>query len=103
EIFRGISTERATVTCGTATSTVHVIRVDLATPGLSFTTSGSANGGPGPFTQELPTAFLKRTKTQVAFNANLFTNCCCYDVPANQSVQTNLVGLAISGGQILSQ
>jgi hypothetical protein len=103
EIFRGVLSGSAIATCGTATSTVHLIRVDLATPGLSFTTSGSANGGPGPFTQELPTAFLQRTKTQVAFNANLFTNCCCYDVPANQPVQTNLVGLEISGGQILSQ
>jgi len=101
EIFRGVSTERATVTCGGAASTVHVIRVDLATSGLSFETSGSASGGPGVFNQDLPTAFLQRTKSQVAFNANLFTNCCCYG-SQTAAAQTNLIGLEISGGTILS-
>jgi hypothetical protein len=102
ELFVGVRTATVALTCGTALSTAHVIRVDLRAPGLSFLTSRSASGGPGPFDQELTTDFLQRTHSQVAFNGNLFTNCCCRDVPPNAKVQTNLIGLEISDGKVLS-
>lgn len=102
ELFVGVRTATVALTCGTAVSTAHVVRVDLRAPGLSFLASQSASGGPGPFNQELTTDFLKRTHSQVAFNGNLFTNCCCRYVPPDAAVQTNLIGLEISDGRILS-
>ena len=108
-LFSGVSTSTVTFSCPQpnrppAVSTAHVIRVDLATRGLAFETSGapagtSARAGePAIFDQEIPTSFLHRTRSQVAFNANLFTNCCCYDVAR----KTHLIGLEISGGRMLS-
>jgi hypothetical protein len=107
-LFLGISTETVNMTCNGVSSTAHVVRVDLSVPGLSFETSGpppgtpAVIGEPAVFDQELPTSFLQRTRSQVAFNANLFTNCCCYDVPSSQPAQTHVIGLEISGGRILT-
>jgi hypothetical protein len=112
-LFLGVSELTVALTCpqqqgAPATSTAHVIRVNLGAPGLRFETSGAAGSGAFPvgpsaiFDQELPTAFLKRTNSQVAFNANLFTNCCCDDVPGPGHVQTRLIGLEVSGGKVLS-
>lgn len=102
QLFVGVRSATVAFTCGTAVSTAHVIRVDLRAPGLSFLASQSESGGPGPFAQELTTEFLQRTHSQVAFNGNLFTNCCCRDVPPRATVETNLIGLEISDGRILS-
>jgi hypothetical protein len=102
QLFVGVQGETVALTCGAVVSTAHVIRVDLRAPGLSFLTSRSASGASGPLDQELTTDFLGRTRSQVAFNGNLFTNCCCHHVPSHTIVQTNLIGLAISDGRIMS-
>jgi hypothetical protein len=100
ELFVGIATQTVEITCpmssGPVATTAHVVRVDLSAPGLSFETS-SKNGGTS-FNTELTTAFLQRTNSQVAVNANLFTNCCS----DTKSVSASLCGLEISGGQVLS-
>lgn len=113
-LFLGVVELTVAFTCpqpqgGTATSAAHAIRVNLGAPGLTFETSGAAGSGAFPagpsaiFDQELTTAFLKRTHSQVAFNANLFTNCCCDDVAANAPLEkTYLIGLQVSGGKMLS-
>ena len=87
QLFVGVSTETVAFTCGSVVSTAHVIRVDLRAPGLSFLTSRSADGGPGAFNQELTAGFLQRTHSQVAFNGNLFTNCCCRYVPGGHTLR----------------
>ncbi|HEX9946344.1 MAG TPA: phosphodiester glycosidase family protein [Allosphingosinicella sp.] len=100
-LFVGVTSQSVTVTCpstgGSSKTAAYVVRVDLAAPGLSFETSGGAKDGLEP---ELPTAFLLRTGSQVAFNANLFTLCCSYAPPV--PAETDLCGLEISGGAILS-
>jgi hypothetical protein len=112
-LFVGVSELTIAFTCpqqqGGPTTTAHVIRVDLGAPGLSFETSGAGGSGAFPvgpsaiFDQELTTAFLTRTKSQVAFNANLFTNCCCDYVAAGAVPEkTYLIGLQVSGGTVLS-
>ncbi len=106
QLFVGVSTETVALTCpapsGPANvSTAHVIRIDLGAPGLSFVTSGQGRGGPKQFDLDLPTAFIAHAGVQVAFNANLFTNCCIYE-GSGQPVETELIGLEVSGGKILS-
>jgi hypothetical protein len=100
-LFEGVASKIATVTCpsgtGTSVTEVHVVRVDLNAPGISFETS---SGAKDELKLELPTAFLERTGSQVAFNANLFVNCCSYTPPTPPT--TGLCGLEISGGQTLS-
>lgn len=95
-LFVGIMTQDVTVTCPDSRPVkAHVVAVDVDAPGLSF----EASNGLGPvFQTELPTAFLVRTGSQIAFNANLFVNCCQYD----GSAPTLLQGLEIAGGQIHS-
>jgi hypothetical protein len=105
QLFVGISTETVAFTCGSVVSTAHVIRVDLGAPGLSFATSGPSGGGPGEFVLEPTTSFLQRTGSQVAFNANLFTVCCTDfppTLPPDPKALTQLIGLEISGGRVLS-
>ena len=103
-LFVGVDSRIAAVTCpsgsGTSTTEVHVVRVDLAAPGLSFEASGGARDA---LKLELPTAFLERTGSQVAFNANLFVDCCSYTPPVPpKPTTTDLCGLEISGGKTLS-
>jgi hypothetical protein len=103
-LFVGVASQIVTVTCpsGSAKSTtrVHAVRVDLNAPGLSFEASGGARDN---LKLELPTAFLERTGSQVAFNANLFVNCCSYTPPKPpRPATTALCGLLISGGAVLS-
>lgn len=105
-LFVGVAWQTVTVTCasppriGKSRTRVHVVRVDLTAPGLSFEASGGAKDN---LKLELPTAFLERTGSQVAFNANLFVNCCSYTAPQPpRPATTGLCGLLISGGAILS-
>ncbi|HEX8307869.1 MAG TPA: phosphodiester glycosidase family protein [Allosphingosinicella sp.] len=104
-LFVGIGSQTLAVTCpsgsGKSTTEVHVVRVDLAAPGLTFEASGGARDA---LKLELPTAFLERTGSQVAFNANLFVNCCSYTPPSPpKPATTELCGLEISGGKVLSE
>lgn len=100
QLFTGIVAQTVMITCptsgGPVTTTAHAVRVELSAPGLSFETSLQQGGA--SFETELVTAFLQRTHSQVAFNANLFTNCCS----DTKSVAAALCGHEISGGQVLS-
>ena len=104
-LFRGITTETARITCPAPVhtaaplhSTAEVVRVDLTAPGLSFESSRGTSFN--HFNLQLPTAFLQKTHSQVAVNANLFTRCCTYTPPANP--ETQLLGLEISHGRVYS-
>ena len=98
-VFAGVWTQTFEVTCpGTSANTkAYVVRIDVGMPGIGYETSATQVGT--PFGQELPTAFLARTQTRIAVNANLFTNCCHY-IPT--PLPTALRGLEISGGVLLS-
>jgi hypothetical protein len=102
QLFVGVSTETVEITCPTARGPVktmaYAVRVDLTAPGLSFEASSQGNGG-APFNTELTTAFLLKTNSQIAFNANLFTGCCS----DTTSVPADACGLEISEGQVLSR
>jgi hypothetical protein len=104
-LFVGVSSQKVKVTCpgtdGTTETRVHVVRVDLTAPGLTYEASGGAKDD---LKLELPTAFLERTGSQVAFNANLFVNCCSYTPPwPPKPATTSLCGLEISGGKVISE
>jgi exopolysaccharide biosynthesis protein len=100
QLFVGIATQTVEITCpmsgAPVTTTAYAVSVGLSAPGLAFEAS-SKNGG-ASFNAELATAFLQRTSSQIAFNANLFTNCCS----DTKSESASLCGLEISGGQLLS-
>ena len=102
-LFSGISVESVTITCydnGIQTvSTAHAVQVELDTPGLGFVTSPESSGSL-PLT--LPTDFLSQTGSQVAFNANLFTVCCTMTPPTAGEAITDLRGLEISGGALVT-
>lgn len=101
-LFVGVLTEKVEITCpttnGPVTTTAFAVRVELTAPGLSFEASSQSSFGK-PFNTELVTAFLQRTKSQIAFNANLFTDCCSDTV----SVPADTCGLEISDGHVLSR
>lgn len=104
-LFVGVSSLTVTVTCpaaaGTTKTRAYAVRVDLAAPGLTYEASSGAKDN---LKLELPTAFLERTGSQVAFNANLFVNCCSYTPPwPPKPATTSLCGLEISRGKILSE
>ena len=94
-LFVGVSAFDLTFSCpgNNGSTTAHAIQVDLTQSGLSFVAS---TGVGNAFQTELPTAFLVRTGSQVAFNANLFTGCCNYA----QSMPAQIQGLLAGGGQI---
>jgi hypothetical protein len=102
QLFVGVWTQWVEITCptinGPVTTTAYAVRVELTTSGLSFEASSQGNGG-APFNTELTTAFLQRTNSQIAFNANLFTNCCS----DTASVAADTCGLEISDGHVLSR
>jgi hypothetical protein len=107
QLFVGIATQTVEFTCppsggavAAAPSTAFAVRVDLNAPGLSFEASSQGSGGAKSFDLELTTAFLLRTHSQVAINANLFTVCCTDTPPSNP--HTELLGLEINQGKVLS-
>jgi hypothetical protein len=104
-LFVGVVSQTVTVICpaaaGATRTRAYIVRVDLDAPGLTFEASGGARDN---LKLELPTDFLERTGSQVAFNANLFVDCCSYTTPRPpKPATTSLCGLEISGGKILSQ
>lgn len=98
-IFQGVALENFPVTCANPSdaSTVHVIRVDLAQPGVALVAL-AAGTPPNSARTLLPSQALTAQHLQVAVNANLFTGCCQYDGPA----ATRTLGLAIGDGMTWS-
>ncbi|MBL9202448.1 MAG: phosphodiester glycosidase family protein [Opitutaceae bacterium] len=73
---------------------MHVVLVDLATPGLSFKLSPPA--GARDAVRQTTLAFLRQEKAQLAVNAHFF-------VPfPSPDTDVDLVGLAVSAGRIVS-
>lgn len=99
-MFAGIDSVEGTITCVENqipyTSAIHLVRVALDTPELEFVAS---DGEPDALPLELPTQFLQRTGSRIAFNANLFTVCCTY---TNPHAVTDLRGFALSEGKQLA-
>jgi hypothetical protein len=95
-IFAGVQSQSVTVECSSGISTAHVVRVDLATKGVSLVTltAGSASAP-----RMLLVSKALQTLNRVGVNANLFTNCCSYTGPGEA---TSLLGLAYSNGVMWS-
>ena len=97
--FEGISLAQATILSSAASTTVntsiaYIDRIDLTTPGIGFTTtpySGSLDT-----TSQTTSQFLLSSGTQVAINANFFSNVAATPVPES------LLGLAVSNGTVVS-
>jgi len=100
KLFVGVKVRTVEADCPAGKSMAHAVSVELDTQDLSFETSSATD--PNVFALELPTAFLTRTHTQLAVNANLFANCCIYKLPLGPPPTTPLLGLEISGGRVLS-
>jgi len=103
-LFQGIDETTATIQGGSGTSQAYVVRVDLAAPGVSFTTTAGASGdtsnaGTSPeVVTQTTSQFLKSTGSQVAINTNFFS-CPCV---TNASNSEYLLGLEISNGKLVS-
>jgi hypothetical protein len=100
KLFVGVKVRTVEADCPAGKTMAHAVSVDLGTQDLSFEASSATD--PSVFALELPTAFLTRTHTQVAVNANLFAQCCFYSLPLGPPPTTALLGLEISGGRVLS-
>jgi hypothetical protein len=100
-IFAGVQLQNMQVVCrwngNDLMSAVHVVRVDLATKGVSLVTLSAGT----PMTQQmlLISDKLQQSKLQIAVNANLFTNCCTY---SGSGTFTSLLGLAYGNGAMWS-
>jgi hypothetical protein len=106
-IFQGISEETATITgagVGGGTAHAYVMKIDLAAPGVSFTTSPGApgdtpNSGTGnEVITQTTSQFMSSTEVQVAMNAGYFS-CPCV---TNASNAEYIDGLAVSNGRLVS-
>ncbi len=73
---------------------VHIIRIALDTPGLSFRLTRA--GGSRETVRQTTLAYLNQVRAQIAVNAHFFTPYPSADANAN------LVGFAVSDGVILS-
>ncbi len=103
-LFQGIDETTATIQGGSGTSQAYIVRVDLAAPGVSFTTTPGApgttpNAGTSPEVMTQTTSqFLQSSGAQVAINTNFFS-CPCV---TNASNSEYLLGLEISNGKLVS-
>jgi hypothetical protein len=103
-LFQGVAETTAAVQGSSGTSEAYIVRVDLAAPGVSFTTTQGApsdtpNAGTGAEVMTQTTSqFLKSTGAQVAINTNFFS-CPCV---TNASNSEYLLGLEISNGKLVS-
>jgi hypothetical protein len=103
-LYQGVDETTATIQGGSGTSQAFVVRIDLAAPGVSFTTTAGASGdtpnaGSGPeVVTQTTSQFLKSTGAQIAINTNFFS-CPCV---TNTSNSEYLLGLEISNGKLVS-
>jgi hypothetical protein len=97
--FEGISQSQATIlssadSSAVNTSIAYIERIDLTAPGIGFTTTPQS--GPLQTVSQTTSQFLLSSGTQVAVNANFFSNVAATAVPEN------LIGLAVSSGAVVS-
>ena len=97
--FVGVDLAKATIvstadSTSPNTSVAYIERIDLAAPGIGFTTTPQS--GPLETTSQTTSQFLQSTGAQVAINANFFS-----DVAATASPE-DLLGLAVSNGTVVS-
>lgn len=76
---------------------VNSLRVDLLNPNIQFLSTPSNGSLPEETIAQTTSKFLDRFDLQVAVNANFFAPCC-----NAISEPKNLIGLAISNGEIVS-
>lgn len=75
---------------------VTAVRVDLRAPGIEFFTTPSNGDRPLDTTSETTSEFVLHHGVQVAINANFYGPCCA---PGEK----NLVGIAVSRGEVVSE
>jgi hypothetical protein len=73
--------------------TMHIVQVDLAAPGISFSLSGP--GGALDTVRQTTANYLNQQNAQVAINGAFFT-------PVNNDANVAVVGFAASAGNIFS-
>ncbi len=75
---------------------IHLIKVDLATPGLSFKLSGRSAVGPREALRQTTLEFLEQEHAQLAINGHFFE-----PFPSTER-DADLIGLAASQGDVFS-
>ena len=93
--FAGITLIRRTET-NPRPLVIHLAKVDLTAPRLSFELTGPSSGGTRETVRQTTLDFLNERRAQLAVNAHFF-------VPfPSAEPDSNLVGLAASGGKVYS-
>lgn len=82
---------------GTRRLAINAMRIDLRDPTITFMTTPSNGATAGDTNSQTTGDFLQQNHLQVAVNANFFSPCC-----SNSSQPTDLLGLAINQGQVVS-
>lgn len=90
-IYQGVSFQTASV----GDSSAYVVRIDLAAPGIAFTTT--PHSGSLDAVAQTTSQFLVSSGTQVAINASFFAPCCAVGPQPK-----DLLGLAVSNGTVVS-
>lgn len=93
--FQGIDYASGTLVDNGNTSVAYGLRIDLAAPGIQFTTTPP--GGSLNTISETTSQFLEKTGAQAAINANFFAPCCVIG-PQDKTV----IGLAVSNGTLVA-
>jgi hypothetical protein len=74
---------------------MHLVEIDLRTPGLRFKVTGPNGERPGDTTRETTRSFVARTGAQIGINASFFV----YD---KTEMDTDIIALAASDGDVYS-
>lgn len=74
---------------------LYAVSIDLANPHVRFQTTGANGDGPRDTWVETTRDFVKRTGAQIGINASFFI--------MDHKPHTTLLGLAVSGGKIVSK
>ena len=74
---------------------MHLVEIDLGTPGLRFKVTGPNGERPGDTTRETTRSFVARTGAQIGINASFFV----YD---KTEMDTDIIALAASNGDVYS-
>ena len=100
--FRGVTHYQRTEPAGVVAPrlvVMHIVEIDLATPGISFLTTPGNGADPGEFTAQTTSQFVQQHNLQIGLNADFFT---LVGTGPNGEIYRDVTNLAASNGSLIS-
>ena len=100
--FRGVTHYQRTEPAGVVAPrlvVMHIVEIDLATPGISFLTTPGNGPDPGEFTAQRTSQFVQQHNLQIGMNADFFT---LVGTGPSGEIYRDVTNLAASNGSLIS-